>query len=418
MRHSLIAATLVAFIPVALAATPLTLQDAQQRALERSLQLRAQDARASASREMAQAAGQFPDPVLKIGVDNVPAEGADRFSLTRDFMTMRRVGVMQEWTRAEKRDLKRERYAREADRVHAERQADVAAIRRETAVAWLERFYTARMATLAVDFVRASEAEVAAADAAYRAGKGTQASVFAMRSAVAMAEDRRIEIERRARGARIELARWTGVEAAEPTAQLPEMGTVHFENVPIEAHLSGHPEIVALEKEAEVAESEARLAEAARHPDWTVEATYQVRGSAYTNMFSIGVSMPLPWDTGNRQDREAASKRAMVEGARARRDELLRAHVAEVTVMLDEWHAGQERAGRFARDVIPAATQRTEATVAAYGGGRSGLDEVMAARRAEFEARLQALQVELEVARLWAKLEFLLPDVAVMEATR
>jgi outer membrane protein TolC len=92
--------------------------------------------------------------------------------------------------------------------------------------------------------------------------------------------------------------------------------------------------------------------------------------------------------------------------------------VAEVTAMLDEWHAGQERAGRFARDVIPAATQRTEATVAAYGGGRSGLDEVMAARRAEFDARLQAVQVELEVARLWAKLEFLLPDVPVTEATR
>src|ERR1700674_3894098 len=41
---------------------PLTLADAQHRAVERSRQLAAQDASITASREMAVAAGQFPDP--------------------------------------------------------------------------------------------------------------------------------------------------------------------------------------------------------------------------------------------------------------------------------------------------------------------------------------------------------------------
>ena len=83
----------------------LTLGEAQRIAVERSRQLAAQDASITAAREMAVAAGQLPDPVLKLGIDNLPVDGADRFSLTRDFMTMRRIGVMQEFTRDDKRRL-------------------------------------------------------------------------------------------------------------------------------------------------------------------------------------------------------------------------------------------------------------------------------------------------------------------------
>jgi len=81
------------------AQAPLGLADAQRIAVERSRLLAAQDASIVASREMAAAAGQLPDPVLKLGIDNLPVDGADRFSLNRDFMTMRRIGVMQEFSK-------------------------------------------------------------------------------------------------------------------------------------------------------------------------------------------------------------------------------------------------------------------------------------------------------------------------------
>src|SRR5213594_2741353 len=48
----------------------------------------------AAAREMAVAAAQLPDPMLKFGIDNLPINGPDRFSVARDFMTMRRIGVM------------------------------------------------------------------------------------------------------------------------------------------------------------------------------------------------------------------------------------------------------------------------------------------------------------------------------------
>ena len=78
-----------------LAQTPLALQEAQRRAVDRSRMLAARDSAAAASREMARAAGQLPDPVATLGVNNLPIDTSDRFSFTRDFMTMRSIGVMQ-----------------------------------------------------------------------------------------------------------------------------------------------------------------------------------------------------------------------------------------------------------------------------------------------------------------------------------
>ncbi len=62
---------------------------------------------ARAARELAVAEGQLPDPVLRLGVDNLPVNGPDQGSLTRDFMTMRRLGVTQEYVSADKRALLR-----------------------------------------------------------------------------------------------------------------------------------------------------------------------------------------------------------------------------------------------------------------------------------------------------------------------
>src|SRR2546426_11497388 len=136
------------FAAVLPAQAQLSLPDAQRRAVERSRQLAAQDSAVAASREMAVAAGQLPDPVLKLGVDNLPVNGSDRFSLTRDFMTMRRIGAMQELTRGQKRELRAQRFDREAEKSLAEKSAAVAAIQRDTALVWLDRFYAEAMAAV------------------------------------------------------------------------------------------------------------------------------------------------------------------------------------------------------------------------------------------------------------------------------
>jgi outer membrane protein TolC len=387
----------------------LSLTQAQGLARERSRQLVATDFAVAASRDMAVSAGQLPDPVLKVGLDNLPISGADRFSLTNDFMTMRRIGVMQEITSAGKRRLRSDRYERTAEKSLAEKEATTATIERDTALAYLDLYYALAMANVVADQGTQARLEMQAAEGGYRAGRNSQADVVAARSALALFDDRASELGRRVSNARTTLARWIGPPAQLELAGLPDINAIRLDPATLDTALAHHPEIAVLNLQVAVAESEAKLADANRKSDWSVELAYQQRGPAFSNMVSVGVSIPWQWDQKNRQDRELSSKLALVEQAKAERDEMLRQHVAETRTMIEEWQNDRERVARFDREIVPLANQKTVATLAAYRGGKANLMDVLGARRSEIEAHIQTLQLQAGTARLWAKLNFLFP---------
>ena len=394
----------------AAAQAALTLEDAQHKAIEHSRMLVAQDSAITASREMAVSAAQLPDPVAKLGINNLPVNGDDRFSLTRDFMTMRSVGVMQELTRAEKREARAERFEREAEKSVAERSVTIAAIQRDTAIAWLDRYYAEAMTEVVQEQTREAASEIEAAEGAYRAGRGSLADLLSARAASIALDDRASELIRKVRSAKIALARWLGDGADAPLAGHPLIDTIRLDPTTLDGDLNHHPELAVLARKEDVAAAEVRLAQANGKADWSVELMYSQRGPAYSNMVSVAVSVPLQWDRHNRQDREVASKLAMLDQARAEREDMLRAHVAELRVMIAEWENDRERSARYQRELLPLASERTQATVGAYRGARASISDVLLARRNEIDVRMQALQLEMDTARLWAQLNFLLPE--------
>lgn len=395
----------------AAAAAPaaLTLAQAQQRAVERSRQMAAQGHAADAARDMAVAAAQLPDPVLKAGIDNLPVSGADRYRIGADSMTMRRIGVMQELTSSDKRRWRAARFEREAARSVAAAEALASAIRRDTAIAWLERYYLERMAAELAQQAALARDEIVAAEAAYRGGQGSQAALLDARAALLALEDRATGLRLQLRNAAIMLARWSG-EAVD-VALAGEVATDRLDIDPstLEAALEHHPEVAVLARQAEVAQAEASLARADRRLDWSVEVALQQRGPGYPGMVSFGVSVPLQWDRARRQDRELSARLATASQAQAERDEAVREHAAEVRGQLAAWQAGRERIARFEQAVLPLASARTEAVLASYRGGKAGLADVLAARRGESEQRLQLLQLERDNARAWAQLNYIQP---------
>jgi len=390
-------------------AAPLSLLEALRLAEQRSRQLPAQDAAAEAARQMAVAAGQRPDPVLKAGINNLPINGADRFSLTGDFMTMRSIGVMQEWTRADKLRARSARFEREAEAAQAQRQLALANLQRDTALAWLERYYQERMRELLLQQRSEATLPVQAAEVAYRGGRGTQADVFAARSAAAQIDDRLAAAERELASAKTMLARWTGAVADDALGAPPALDALHLRDETLDAEVAHHPQIAAMLKQEAAAQAEADGARANAQPDVSVELMVSQRGPAYSNMVSVNVALPLPWDRTNRQDRELAAKLALVEQMRAQREEEERAHLAQVRSMLQQWHGQRERLHRYDDQLLPLAAERTRAALAAYRGGTAPLGAVLDARRGEVDIRMDRLRLEMEAARLWALLKYLVP---------
>lgn len=393
------------FLAAPAGAAELTLAEAQRLAVLHSRQPGGIDAAIAAARDRAAAAGQLPDPVLKAGIDNLPVSGADRFSLSSDFMTMRRIGVMQELTRADKRHWRAEGYARAAAKAAAEKSAAVAAIERETALAWLERYYAEAMARLIGEQAAQARLEVAAVDAAYRGARASLADTLAARSALAMVEDSASEAGRRVLNARTALARWTGLDAGVALAGQPALDALRVD--PRRGQL---PQVAVLARQEEVAQAGVKLAEAGTKADWSVELAFQQRGPAFSNMVSVAVSVPLQWDRKNRQAREVAASMALADQAGAEREEAQRAGDAQTAILISEWQNGRERIARYERELLPLAGERSAAVLAAYRGGKASLADLLAARRNETEAGLRALQLRIETARAWAQLNSLFPN--------
>ena len=387
----------------------LTLDQALRAAQDRSRQLVAQDSAASASRQMAAAAGQLPDPTLKAGINNLPINGSDRFSLTRDFMTMRSIGVAQEITRSDKLKARSARFDREAETAEAARAVALADLRRDTAKAWLDRHYQELM----LDVLRTQRAEaglqIEAADSAYRGGRGSQADVFAARSAVALIDDRIRQTERQVATAKTRLARWVGADANQALGTPPSVAAVHLDTAALESQLAHHPQIALMVKQEAMARADADIAQSDKRADWSVELMYSQRGPAYSNMVSVNVSIPLQFDQKNRQDRDVAAKLALVEQMRAQREEATREHFAETLGWLQEWQSDRDRLAHYDSELIVLAAERTRAAMAAYRGGSGALGAVLDARRMEIDTRMDRLRLEMEAAALWAQLEYLIP---------
>lgn len=392
-----------------LRAAPLSLDEALRLAQQRSRQLPAQQAQASAAREMAVAAGQRPDPTLKAGVNNLPISGPDRYSLSADFMTMRSASVMQELTASGKLKARSARFEREAEAAEAGRRLALANLQRDTAQAWLERHFRERMRALLVAQRNEALLQVDATEAAYRGGRGAQADVFAARAGVAQIEDRLAQAEQQLAGAITQLARWVGESAADALDIAPPLDAVRLQADELDTQLEHHPQIELLARQQATAQAEVDLARANQRPDVSVELMFNQRGPAYGNMVSFNLSLPLQWDPKNRQDRELAAKLALVEQLRAERDEATRAHVAEARAMLQEWRSDRQRLARYDSTLLPLADERTRAALAAYRGGGGPLAAVLEARRGEIDARMDRLRLEMDAARLWAQLNHLTP---------
>lgn len=387
----------------------LTLDQALRAAQDRSQQLAAQDAAAAASRDLAMAAGQRPDPTLKVGINNLPINAQDRFSLTRDFMTMRSVGVMQEITRGDKLKARSARFDREAEAAEAGRSLALANLRRDTAMAWLDRYFQEQMLVVLRSQRAEASLQIEAADAAYRGGRGAQADVFAARSAVALIDDRIRQTERQIATAKTRLARWVGDAADQPLGAVPSVVTIHFNAEGFDGQVEHHPEIAVMRKQEEIARADADIARSNKRSDWSVELMYSQRGSAYSNMVSINLSIPLQLDQKNRQDRDVAAKLALAEQLRALREEATREHLAETRSWLQEWQSNRERLTEYDASLIPLAIERTRAALAAYRGGSGPLGAVLEARRMEIDTRMDRLRLEMETAARWAQLEYLVP---------
>ena len=401
------------FLAAPALAQVLTLEEALKIGEAQSPRLAAQRSAVVATSEQVGRAGQLPDPKLRLGIENLPVSGADRFHYDRDSMTMRAVGVMQEFPNSAKRESRNLRAERQRDLETAGLSAQRATLARDVAAAWLDVHYAERSRAALERVLRQYQLQVDTLAAGVARGKQGTAEAFMARSALEQAHDRILEQDRIIARARIALATLIADDAKRPLAAAPETTVFAHPREHLLSRLDEHPDLRMQEQREALARAEVDVARSTAKPDWALEVGYGHRAPAFDNMLTVMISMDLPWQTGRRQDRDIATRLAEVDQARALRENARRVHEAEVRGWFADFDTAERRIERFERTLLPLARDRSAAALAAYQGGRGELGGVLEAERAVTETELGLNQVLAERAKAWANLNYLYPRGAL-----
>jgi cobalt-zinc-cadmium efflux system outer membrane protein len=393
--------------------------------------MRAASARAEAARHRVQPAALLPDPMLMVGIQNLPL-GNEAGMQGPDPMTMRMVGVGQTIPYPGKLALRR----RVAERELAAAEAAVVATSRQIArdvkdahyeLAFLDRALEIahRNQSVLVNLIRVTEAR-------YGVGTAGQQDVLKARVEASRLAETAVSLteQRRATLARLNalLDRESEAPLREPTiagaiarvAVAESAQEIRFTSAALGARAADSPlrrlaelQEVALRENPELREQEAMIgaqvarAELARReylPDVDLSLQYGQRPGR-PDMITALVSVPLPIWKGRRQDALAAEARAeltALEAARAAKRNEVRAEVARLVSELERQRA---QLALYVKAILPQAQASLASAAASYQVGKVEFLTVLDNQATVFSYETEYFRALSDFAKTLAELE-------------
>lgn len=374
------------------AASALSFDDALQLAQQQAPSLQAEAAKLQAASSDATPAGELPDPKLLLGVQNVPIEGNERWSLDRDGMTMSMVGLMQDVPNRAKRQARVDVARAGVDRAAAEREIEALNVRQATAQAWIASHAIERKLATFDDLYEQNRLLAETVRARIAGGRGQLAESVLPRQEAALLAERADELQQQRQQARAALARWIGDAAREPLdGELPRW---QIDPQAMQRELHRHPQLQAYAPMTQQAQARIREATAEKKPDWSWEVDYLRRGQEFGDMVNLRVSFDLPLFTASRQSPRIAARHAELGQLEAERESLERQFAEQLSSELAERDRLQRALTRTRDVLLPLAQERAELSLADYRAGRGELETVLAARRELIETRLKEIDLE------------------------
>ena len=414
----------------------LTLEQAVTLAGKNDPWLQGSELRQQAVEALSVSEGSLPDPMVDLGFANLPT---DTFDFDQEPMTQFRVGLSQVIPRGESLELRRrqlELMGSEYPHRRDERRAQVSV---QVAHLWLEAFRARESVRLIEEDRTLFEHLVDVAESSYSAalGRTRQQDLVRAQLELTRLEDRLTVLREQHDIARSKLGAWlytregaafatTGgwreIELAEELPELvvsdPQMSRSGstFSPQELARYLQNHPAILALDSRIAAGETGIELAEQKYHPQWRLNASYGYRdddpmGNDRADFFSVGVAFDLPWFTSKRQDPQVQSAAASAEALRTERSLALREMIAAFDAQRARLVRLEERRSLYRDRLLEEMNEQAEASLAAYTHDDGDFSEVVRARIAVLNARIDALDIEVERLKSISQLNYFLVAV-------
>ncbi len=398
----------------------LTLEQAIALAQEDDPWLQGSELRQQALQERSVAAGELPDPMLSLGFANLPT---DTFDFDQEAMTQFRVGVSQVLPRGDSRELARRQLALQSEEMPHQREERRARVAVQVSQLWLEA-YRAREAIRLIEGDRGLfEQLLQLARSNYSAALGgtRQQDIIRAQLELTRLDDRLAVLQQSYDAARAGLGLWLAdAGAMEPAATAPDPELLQAElyrgsAAPTKQALAQlfatHPSMRGIESRIAAGETGVELARQSYKPQWQLNAAYGYRdddpaGPDRADFFSVGVALDLPLFTADRQDRQVQSANASVEALRTERALALRRLVSGFEADRARLLQLRQRRELYRGQLLREMNQQSEASLAAYTSDQGDFAEVVRARIAELNARLELLTIEMEHHKAVSRLNY------------
>ncbi|WP_018416555.1 TolC family protein [Teredinibacter turnerae] len=412
-------------ISPAVIAQTFTLEQAVNRALLIDPWVIGSEKRQESLEAMSVHAGALPDPTVSLSMANLPI---DSFDFSQEGMTQFKVGVSQMIPRGKTRTYKREKLQAMSEvqpHARAERKAKVASI---VSQLWLEIYRQNRTIELIEKDRHLFEHLVDVSQSSYTTTSGRARQQDLVRAQLELTRlDDRLTRLRQKRDTHISLlGEWLQSSQIDVSANdhaavditSPDL-LISTENTQIELlsiALRNHPMVKATDQKIVSSEAGIALAKQSYKPQWGVNASYGYRdddplGQERTDFFSAGISFDVPLFTKNRQDKVVKAAKADREYEKTERALVLRKLRSGYESAAASYHALIERQTLFDTRLLKEMSEQAEASLTAYTNDDGDFAEVVRARIAELNARIEALNVDVDIQKTIAKMNYFLAGI-------
>ncbi|RYF31765.1 MAG: TolC family protein [Comamonadaceae bacterium] len=384
----------------------LGLAEALDLAEQHSPRIRAQRLQIDAASSTQKAAGTLPDPKLSVGIENFPISGMDRYSLTRESMTMQRLALMQEVPNRAKRDAQIAGAQAKVERERATLAVQRLQIRQELSQAWILARAIEQRDQVLTDLLSENQ-RLQDSLPARIAGGTAQAGDLLKQEALALS-DRRDDLQRDRSKARAMLRRWVGARADEALQGTPGPLSRPLDQLRSEVHR--HAELAQYPAMQAMALAETHEAQAEAKGDWSWEVAYSRRDRRWGDMVSFQVTFDLPWQQERRQGPQIKAKQLELQRLEAEQEDVTRRHLQELEDSASELVSLNSQIERLQSAGMGLVQGRAELALANYQSAKGDLSAVLAARAQVRESHWRLIELQAQRDTVIARLNSLIAD--------
>ena len=390
-------------------AQPLTLDTALKLAEQYAPTLRANSAQIEGAENMVSASGILPNPKLFVGLDNYPVSGDAAWSVTQEGMTMKKIGIMQDFPNRAKRLAEIELAKAELGSANAQTEILRIELRQKVASVWLKRFYLERKLALYDDLLSENGLLFQITQTQVTSGRTMVTNAISPKLDKTVLLDQKDDLLRDLNKAKLELHRLIS-EDSSGTTEIESLPTqepiINFDTSRLYHHLHQHPELKAFQAEKQTVEAKLKQAQALQKPDWGIELAYQHRAPEFGDMIGVQLTTELPIFSKKRSG--PLIQAALAEQNRITADQEIkyRDHLTMLDEGLSDLKALERQIQRTVQSTLPLAKEKVTLQLASYQAGKANLSDVIETRQALLNQRLRLIDLQQQQAMIKAQLYF------------